>query len=134
MIFQYIEPFANHFYFRHAVDDDNNLRHGLPSIESTIVTHHWPLRVFTLLLAVTEVNIFKAFSYFVWSGDQVPASLVKFRRRLANAFINNDYYLKTEKPRSDKSTRKKRELERTLVTAPCHASKIEGGRWEKASI
>ena len=130
--FQYTEPFANHFYFRHAVDDHNNLRHGLPSIESTIVTHHWPLRVFTFLLAVTEVNIFKAFSYFVWSDDQVPASLVKFRRRLANAFIHNEY-LKTERPRSTKSTRNKRKLEHTLVTAPCNASKFVGGRWKKTS-
>eukprot|EP00559_Dactyliosolen_fragilissimus_P002711 CAMPEP_0184872744 /NCGR_PEP_ID=MMETSP0580-20130426/41459_1 /TAXON_ID=1118495 /ORGANISM="Dactyliosolen fragilissimus" /LENGTH=665 /DNA_ID=CAMNT_0027375583 /DNA_START=1012 /DNA_END=3007 /DNA_ORIENTATION=+ len=39
--FQYTEPFANHFNYRHAVDDHNNLRHGLPSIESTMLTHNW---------------------------------------------------------------------------------------------
>ena len=130
--FQYTEPFANHFNFRHAVDDHNNLRHGLPSIESTIITHNWSLRVFTFLLAVTEVNIFKAFCYFVWSDDQIPSSLVKFRRKLANAFLNNDY-LKFEVPRGAKSTRKKRKIEHSLVTAPCHASKFVGGRWQKKS-
>ena len=36
--FQYTEPFANHFYFRHALDYYNNLQHGLPSIESTYKT------------------------------------------------------------------------------------------------
>ena len=52
--FQYTEPFANHFYFRHAVDDHSNLRHEVPSIESTIVTHHWLLCVFSFLHTVTE--------------------------------------------------------------------------------
>ena len=44
--FKYTEPFANHFDFRHAVDDHNNLRHGLPAIETSIVTHSWPFRSF----------------------------------------------------------------------------------------
>ena len=33
--FQYNIPFSNHFDFRHVVDDHNNLRHQLPSIEET---------------------------------------------------------------------------------------------------
>ena len=37
--FYYTEPFANHFLFRHAVDDHNNLQHSVPSIEGTWVTH-----------------------------------------------------------------------------------------------
>ena len=130
--FQYTEPFANHFNFRHAVDDHNNLRHGLPSIESTIVTHCWPIRVFSFLLAITEVNIFKTFEYFVWEKDQVPGSLVKFRRRLAQAFINNDY-LNIEEPRGSSRAKKKQKLEHCLRAAPRHASKYVGGRWQKKS-
>ena len=64
--FKYTEPFANHFNYRHAVDDYNNLRHGLLSIESTMLTHNWPIRVFYFILSVTEVNIYKTFMYFVW--------------------------------------------------------------------
>ena len=128
--FQYTEPFANHFNYRHAVDDHNNLRHGLPSIESTILTHTWPIRVFSFLLAITEVNVFKAFEYFVWDEGQVPQSLVQFRRRLAQAFIDNEY-LKSHEPRTSKRSQKRQRLEHCLRTAPCHASKYVGGRWQK---
>ena len=63
--FKYTQPFSNHFAFWHAVDDHNNLRHLTPSIEETWVTHRWPCCVFSFLLAIAEVNIFKAFVYFV---------------------------------------------------------------------
>ena len=122
--FEYKEPFANHFNFRHAVDDHNNLRHGLPSIETSIVTNSWPIRVFSFFLAITEVNIFRAFSYFVWTDRKSPAeSLVKFRKKLALAFIHNEE-LQREAPRSNRSSRKRRKLDQCLVTAPVHASRL----------
>ena len=31
--FRYEESFANHYKYRHCVDDHNNLRHSVPSIE-----------------------------------------------------------------------------------------------------
>ena len=68
--FQYTEPFANHFDFRHIVDDHNNLRHQVPAIEEVWATHRWANRVFAFLLAVTEVNCYLAFRYFVWKGEQ----------------------------------------------------------------
>jgi Transposase IS4 len=37
--FKYMEPFENHYLYRHAVDDHNNLRHSDISIEETWVTH-----------------------------------------------------------------------------------------------
>ena len=128
--FQYTEPFANHFNYRHAVDDHNNLRHGLPSIESTIVTHCWPVRVFSFILSITEVNVFKSFEYFVWKKDQIPTSFVKFRKRMAQAFINNDY-LRQEQPTDSTRGSKRRKLEHSFRTAPRHASKFVGGRWQK---
>ena len=33
--FQYTCPFDWHFWYRHAVEDHNNLRHGLPSIKDS---------------------------------------------------------------------------------------------------
>ena len=39
--FKYKLPFGWHFCYRHAVDDHNNLRHAIPSIEDTRVTHMW---------------------------------------------------------------------------------------------
>ena len=51
--FQYTCPYDWHFRYRHAVDDHNNLRHALPSLEDTWRTIRWPTCVFTFLLAVT---------------------------------------------------------------------------------
>ena len=56
--FDYTEPYANHFLYRHAVDDHKNLRHRLPAIEDIWLTSRWANRVFSFLLAITEVNIF----------------------------------------------------------------------------
>jgi hypothetical protein len=47
-------PYNWHYKFRHAVDDHNNLRHALPSIEHTITTTRWEMRVFSFVLTVTE--------------------------------------------------------------------------------
>ena len=128
--FKYKEPFANHFYYRHAVDDHNNLRHLTPSIEETWVTHRWPNRVFSFLLAVTEVNIFKAFNYFVWTKDQAPESNLAFRKLLALSFINNDY-IRLEGARATRSKDNKRHMEHVIVTAPPHASLYVRGKWQK---
>jgi hypothetical protein len=65
--FEYIEPIANHFDYRHCVDDNNHLRHMRPSIEEIWKTHRWVLRVLAFFLAVSEVNAFLCFRYFVWN-------------------------------------------------------------------
>ena len=54
--FRYTEPFANHYFARHCVDDHNNLRQGTISLEETWRTHRWELRVFAFILGVIEVN------------------------------------------------------------------------------
>lgn len=64
--FKYNDTFDNHFTYRHIVDDHNNLRHQVPSIEMTWQTRRWENRVFAFLLAVTEVNVYKAMLYFVY--------------------------------------------------------------------
>ena len=64
--FKYTETFYNHYKYCHAVDDHNNLRHQVPSIEGSWVTHRWPARVFSFLLAISETNAFLSFRNFVW--------------------------------------------------------------------
>ena len=39
--FDYTEPYVNHILYHHAVDDHNNLWHGLPAIEDTWKTARW---------------------------------------------------------------------------------------------
>ena len=39
--FKYAESFVNHFLYCHEVDDHSNLRHVVPSIEGSWITHRW---------------------------------------------------------------------------------------------
>jgi hypothetical protein len=59
--FRFPCPYDWHYKYCHAVDDPNNLRHALPSIEATITTICWEIRVFSFVLAVTEVNAYLAY-------------------------------------------------------------------------
>ena len=45
--FKYTEPFANHFYLGHMVDNNKNLRHASPSLEETWATLRWAVRGFS---------------------------------------------------------------------------------------
>ena len=56
--FKYRLPFDSNFRYSHTFDDQNNLRHSLPSIEDTWVTDRWECRVFAFILAISEVNAF----------------------------------------------------------------------------
>mmetsp|Transcript_14117 Transcript_14117/g.21448 ORF Transcript_14117/g.21448 Transcript_14117/m.21448 type:complete len:179 (-) Transcript_14117:2424-2960(-) len=62
--FQYPEVVHNHFKYRHMVDDHNAKRHSPLSLEMSWATKWWPNRVFSFLLAVTEINIYNSMSYF----------------------------------------------------------------------
>ena len=66
--FKYTLPFDWHFSYRHVVDDHNNLRHALTSIEDTWVKDWWECRVFAFILDISEVNSFLILRYFVYSG------------------------------------------------------------------
>ena len=63
--FNYKLPFDWYFCYRHAVDDHNNLRHALPSIEDTRMTHLWECWVFAFSLAISDVSAFLILRYFV---------------------------------------------------------------------
>jgi hypothetical protein len=86
--FEYIEPIANHFDYRHCVDDNNHLRQMLPSIEGTWKTHRWVLRVLAFFVAVSEVNAFLSFRYWVWNNmDRLYFHA--FRRGLSLEMMQN---------------------------------------------
>ena len=128
-VFQYQEPFSNHFLYRHVVDDHNNHRHSHPSIEETWVTHRWPIRVFSFILAISEVNTWLAFRYFVWGPQKIAKfpTIHNFRRRLAMNLINNRWIVESAEQRSSR----KRKLEtHSFCTAPPHAKNFCSGNWD----
>ena len=95
--FKYILPFQNHFTWRHCVDDHNNHRHQVPSIEGTWKTITWENRVFAFILAISEVNCWLAVRYFVWGeredeadeNKQEKKKLLFFRIELAEQLVTN---------------------------------------------
>ena len=129
--FQYAVPFAYHFDYRHIVDDHNGLRHMYPSLEQIWVTHRWPTRVFTFLLALSEINTYLAFRFFVWSKEE-RIGLMEFRSKLGWALIHNACVDKDEAIRSRKRKRSKISAH-VLTNAPTHAKKFTGGKWDKSA-
>ena len=61
--FKYPEVVANHFQFRDAVNGHNSARMDPIALKETWKTTRWPLRVFQVLLAITEVNICQVQEY-----------------------------------------------------------------------
>ena len=134
--FRYTTIFYNHFRFRHLIDDHNNLRHQSPSLEETWVTHRWPNRVFSFILAVAEVNAFVAFRFFVWQPrGKKELTLTQFRRKLALELIYNEYLKEDEEKKDKKSSwlKKNRDTDHGLCTAPCHARRWLGKKWDKTA-
>jgi hypothetical protein len=123
--FKYTEPFANHFLYRHCVDDHNNLRHSGVSIEETWRTHRWANRVFAFILAISEVNCFLAFRCFIWEKKD-KMELLHFRKQLALALIFNEW--QGEQTQESPATRK-RKATHSLATAPTHATKFSNKKW-----
>ena len=110
--------------YRHIVDDHNNLRHAAPSIEATWKTQRWSIRVFSFLIAITEINTFIAFRYFVWKDSDSCMTLLEFRRKLVSMLINNDYLQMQQK----RIILRKRKIEliHRKCSAPHYAKKV---RW-----
>ena len=84
-------PYDWHFRYCHAVDDHINLCHATPAVEESWITKRWECRVFSFLLAVSEINAFLALRYFVLGNNTIEGCplLIVFRRRLAWQLINN---------------------------------------------
>jgi hypothetical protein len=120
--FQFPCPYDWHYKYRHAVDDHNNLRHALPSIEHTITTTRWEMCVFSFVLAVTEVNAYLAYRFFC-RPDPVP-TLQQFRHKLAWELIKNKWLSKEDLDESHVVS-----TVHQLMVAPNNATKYANGRW-----
>ena len=147
--FKHCKPFQDYYKARHCVDDHNNVRHSVPSIEGTWITHRWENRVFAFLLSISEVNAFKAFKYFSKHQDDLDnqdhhhtLSIHSFRRKLAHQLIQNDY-IQSNDPSSSfssSSSSKKRKvndvhLSHSLEKAPAHAKTwcARNRKWQKGA-
>jgi hypothetical protein len=51
--FRYPEVVANHYHYRHMVDDHNARRHAPISLEETWATSTWSHKVFAFVLLIT---------------------------------------------------------------------------------
>jgi hypothetical protein len=122
----YTEPFFNHFKFRHQVDDHNNLRHSPISLEESISTKDWCVRVFTFVLALVEVNARLALAFFTRS---LALSQLEFRRKLAKELIDYSFSIN----RGERIKRKRdsglSESICSLETAPPLAGTWTGTKW-----
>jgi hypothetical protein len=117
-----------HSRYRHAVDDHNNLRHGLPSIEDSWITQRWEIRVFTFVLAISEVNAFLALLYFTFAKGTIAGcpTLIVFCRRLAWQLIRNSWVAVEETAAGLEGDT----LVHTLMTArPNHAKVYRNRQW-----
>eukprot|EP00804_Cyclotella_cryptica_P017498 CCRYP_006687-RA/>CCRYP_006687-RA protein AED:0.38 eAED:-0.33 QI:0/-1/0/1/-1/0/1/0/213 len=127
--FKYKKPFDWHFRYRHAVDDHNNLRHALPSLEDTWITQRWEIRVFSFLLAITEVNVYLALKYFVWPSEGLEEfpTLLEFRRQFSWLLIDNQWL--TGEDRVEEDDFEGIEDGHGTVMAPPHAKKYRNRQW-----
>ena len=136
--FKYTVPFANHYRFRHAVDDHNNLRQSSPAIEKTWNTTRWANCVFQFILAISELNTYRAFVYFVWPPSSTTPTVMthhEFHRKLSIALIHNEYLLnesavETPPKRVKRSRQVFHEDMHILQSAPVHAKKYFNRKWD----
>jgi hypothetical protein len=130
--FKYACPFDWHFRYRHAVDDHNNLRHALPSIEDSWATQRWEIRVFSFVLAISEVNAFLALRYFTFAKGTIAGcpTLIVFRRRLAWQLIRNSWIAAEETAAGMEGI----SSVHTLMTAPNHAKHYRNQQWTCTAV
>ena len=132
MSFKFTEPFLNHFKYRHQVDDHNNLRHSPISLEESLSTKDWNVRVFTFILVLVDVNTRVAMAYFTQSKT---APQLEFRRQLAKELI--DYSYKAAGVDRHKRKRSRAAMESGscgVETTPHFAGNWNGEDWEVLSI
>jgi hypothetical protein len=81
----------SHSLIRHQVDDHHNLWYLPMSLEASLSTKDWKIRVFTFILALVEVNARLAYVYF--SGSE-PLNQIEFRRKLAKELLDYSYQVR----------------------------------------
>ena len=89
--------FPNNFGYIHCVNSHNGIRHQVPSLEQTWTTHRWATMVFSFLVAVTDVNCYMIFRYFLWDDDNTLGFMASCSN-LARALIANNFKKICDKP------------------------------------
>jgi hypothetical protein len=87
--FQYPELIARHYDYHGKVDDHNSARMFPIALEETWRTHRWENRVFSFILGITEINCQYVLKNIY--GKYMDFSTIQFRKRFANALINNSF-------------------------------------------
>jgi Transposase IS4 len=126
--FKYMEPFFNHFKYRHQVDDHNNMRHSPISLEESLSTKDWKIRVFSFILAIVEVNARLAFCR--WISTNKSVTQLEFRRLLAKELLELSFRARGRpRQRLDAMVRSNCGEE----MAPKYAGAWTGKEWKKLS-
>jgi len=120
--FKYYEPFYNHFTYRHQVDDHNNIRHSPISLETSLRTNDWKVRVFSFVLALVEVNARLAYAYF---SSNEPLTHIQFRRKLSKELIDYSYQVRGRR----KSVASLAQSKCAEEMAPKYAGSWTGSEW-----
>jgi hypothetical protein len=128
--FQYPEVIANHFRYRHMVDDHNSKRHSPISLEVVWATKEWEKRVLAFLLAITEVNVMLSAVYFYNKPQQ---SMLQFRKEFSKALINNSLIITQQENEERRATRSSIHTIHELCKIP-KGMKFQGGRLTKSSM
>lgn len=113
--FQYPEVIANHFKYRHIVDDHNAKRHAPISLEVVWATKEWEKRVFTFLLAITEVNVMLASVYFY---NKSKISMLQFRKEFSKELIYNNIIMKEQDMEAKRVLRSSKQSAHELIRLP----------------
>ena len=107
-----------------------NYRHDKPAIKDVWITQRWGTRVFSFFFAITEVNCYYAFKFFVWKKgpDEDGMTFQKFRKKMAKALIQNDLF---EKEGINMDLRDKNDILHVKLTAPPHAKCFDAkSKWD----
>ena len=84
--FKYSEPFSRYCQAKHRVDDVNNRCHGPIGLEEVWHTKWWPMRQFTFICSVAEVNAVQSPAR-AWGETTTPQ--LQFCQKLAEQMLTN---------------------------------------------
>jgi hypothetical protein len=102
--FKYTEPFSRYSKAKHWVDDHNNRRHDPIGLEEVWGTKWWPMRQFTFMCSVAEVNA--CHSQARGKREQTMPQL-EFRRKLAQELLHNTLDVPQEVPQAVVAARRR---------------------------
>jgi hypothetical protein len=85
-LFKFLEPFSRYSRGKHWVDDHNNRRHDPIGLEEVWHTKWWPMRQFTFICSVAEVNAVQSRAQ---GTPDLTLPQLQFRRKLAQQMLEN---------------------------------------------